>query len=354
MFSGFRPLQVYKHGVDIPTVFENYEINVCAVVRHKKNGPIGITISGNYNRISVYNEGKKVSIRLSRAVLSTFAGPPPTSKHTADHRISDRKLDDRLINLRWATDKQQRSNQIKYNKYKENIVVHNGIEKSVSDWASFLNIGRNAVRLRVKRDSDWNYKEYENMNNEIWKSVLETKSNPISFEVSNFGRLAKITKYGRTIIDPKHMKLNGGKYPCIQINRKKVSLHLVVFKTFFPNEYDMKKEEEVICHKNDNVYDCSIDNLVIGSLSKNAMDAHLNGKFDGKKSQMQCIIAEHKETGIMYDFASIREAIRWLKENTDWKKACRKSIYTCLRNNTRSAYGYKWAYGGSQSQPARY
>ena len=40
MFSGFRPLQVYKHGVDIPTVFENYEINVCAVVRHKKNGPL--------------------------------------------------------------------------------------------------------------------------------------------------------------------------------------------------------------------------------------------------------------------------------------------------------------------------
>ncbi len=54
-----------------------------------------------FNRVTVYFGAKKRMCQVSRLILESWVGPPPTSKHVAAHRngVTD---DDRLDNLMWA------------------------------------------------------------------------------------------------------------------------------------------------------------------------------------------------------------------------------------------------------------
>lgn len=58
--------------------------------------------SGLYFVVSLARDGVETSARISRIVLTAFVGPVPSPEHQSAHGNGNR-LDNRLINLRWAT-----------------------------------------------------------------------------------------------------------------------------------------------------------------------------------------------------------------------------------------------------------
>ena len=91
-----------------------YEVSTLGRVRTKSTGEYR-ALSGNApndNKTKYY----KVSFpggtySVARLVLYAHVGPPPSPEHTADH-INRNTLDNRLLNLRWASRVEQRANQI--------------------------------------------------------------------------------------------------------------------------------------------------------------------------------------------------------------------------------------------------
>ncbi len=109
---------------DIPGTGGTYKISADGVVvssRHRglRDGwwiVLRCTKSKNsrpFARVCLYMDGstKPAHYQLSRLLLETFVGPPPTALHVAAHRngITD---DDRLENLVWSTSQEVKHAQI--------------------------------------------------------------------------------------------------------------------------------------------------------------------------------------------------------------------------------------------------
>ena len=58
--------------------------------------------SGGYLTCSIRTNGAKLTTTVQRLVLEAFAGPPPTSRHEANHK-NGIKQDNRPENLEWVT-----------------------------------------------------------------------------------------------------------------------------------------------------------------------------------------------------------------------------------------------------------
>ena len=117
-------------------IFDKYTISTSGLVKNKKTGEILNTCKiGKYSSTKVFNgTGKRCSVKLGRALLSTFVGCPPTVEHTADH-IDRNSNNDVLENLRWLCKKGQRNNQDRQDTYKSAFtVVKDGAEKTVKEW----------------------------------------------------------------------------------------------------------------------------------------------------------------------------------------------------------------------------
>lgn len=123
------------------TEYSKYTIDTSGVVRNKKTG----IVLGTFKNASEYNttgvsddNGKRRGIRVTRAVASTFLGPPPTTEHTADHK--DRNPNnDTLENIRWIGEPGQKKNRTTPATYKAAfIIVKDGIEKTNKGWIESL------------------------------------------------------------------------------------------------------------------------------------------------------------------------------------------------------------------------
>lgn len=78
-------------------------------VKHdsRKNQP-------EYLRVTVVDaRGAKKTFRVNRLVLIHFVGSAPTKKHAAAH-IDGNSLNNTLLNLKWATQKQNEADKIKH------------------------------------------------------------------------------------------------------------------------------------------------------------------------------------------------------------------------------------------------
>jgi hypothetical protein len=286
--------------------------------------------------------GKQKGIFVARAMLSTFVGPPPTPQHTADHIQSKNKLDNRLSNLQWADELEQRKNQNRPETLNGAFVIVHGEEgMTVNEWAERMGVHHNTIRNRARnvRNTEWSYKTYDDLPGEEWKDVEGPKTWKGWWMVSTFGRVAyHKDESTRKVSSPEELStLNG--YPRIGINGTDRSVHSVVFQTFRPDEYEAMKPDEMILHEDDDRMDCRIDKLRVGTASENGRDAHDNGKYDGTKTQRKPCVAHEGEWSKSFD--SLAEAVEWLHKN-DHKKAQNGPISKCLNGHRKTAYGFTW------------
>jgi hypothetical protein len=341
MFSGFKKVEIFFENGE-HKYFDKYEVNVCAILRNSKSKKIlGLHGSiGGYNRVSMYdNDGKSYMVSLARIVLSTFVGKPSTNQHTADHRRSHRKKDDRLLNLRWLDKSGQNKNRIHPSTNSNSmIIIHSGIELTTKEWSKKENVSDSAILGRARQGKEWTYKQYQDLKDERWLDVVGSKNSRGFWKVSNLGRAAYHSTFTRRVFDTKELVV-GDNYPSIFVNGKHMYLHCCIFETFKPEEYKLMQKDECILHNDDNRLDCSINSLRIGSQSENRKDAYKNGRYNGCKSQYRkCVGYRNNER---YEFKSLVDARDWLRINGH-PRASSGHITESMENNLKIRYGFVW------------
>lgn len=336
----FKTLEYYYYSGEY-VVFDKYEIDENTTVRNKKtNKNIGKYLLNGYHKINVNDEYEKSrGISVARAMLSTFVGKPPTVHHTADHINSSEKTDDSLENLRWADKSEQSSNQTRPKTLNNAFLIRHGDEyMTIKEWALRENVHEDTIRWRARDDTSWHFKEYEDLPWETWLRVEDSKNLKGFWKVSDKKRAAYHTNNARKVYSTYEMrKING--YPVICINGKHEYLHVVVFRTFRPDDYAKMNSGDVIMHCNDDKLDCDPLTLKIGTRSENAKNAHDNGRHDGKKTQRRKC-ACYKDDELIKCFDSLADAERWL--HTKNPKASFTAIIKCLSGKLKTAYGYVW------------
>jgi len=269
--------------------FEKYEIYIWGEVVHKqRQTSLSYKVnSAGYHIVSLYRDSlKPYQISVSRAVLSNFYGRPEKS-FTADHIDSTNKNYDALYELRWASNKQQGFNRCLPVDNKSSIVIVKGcVEKTAREWAESECVSMECVRSRARNKTHgFSYKVYPDLPGEIWKIIEGSVTKAGYWEISNMNRCAYLYTHARNVIDRERMCLTSNGYPTIAVKSKNELVHVLSFRTWFPDLWSNKKSNDVVCHRFDNKLDFRPENLYLGTFSKKGKDAHDNGRFDGGKSK---------------------------------------------------------------------
>ena len=349
-----KPLEYYfvkKENIE-HVVFNKYTIDEYGVVRNKKTGEVNVRKKEKYNAITVMNDvGKRRDLLVGRAMASTFLGPPPTPKHTADHIDNKRPNYDALSNIRWLDMNGQKYNRTMPDTQKSAfIVVKDEEEKSAQEWVDHLKDEKNLVdreytanMIRYYAQNKQNgflYKEYPDLSGEVWKYIVDSKTIRGDYwEISNMNRVKQITKFAENVLSGERLGLTNG-YPRVNINRKIWLCHILAFMTFFPEKYAAKKPEEMVLHENDDKMDFRPHKLRLGSQSDNMKDAHDNGKHRGKQSErMRCV--SYIDGVFEKEHVSQCDAVKYLK-SLGYDKAIQNGIGQALSGNRKTVYGRTW------------
>jgi len=345
-----KPLEYYfaKEGVIEHVIFNKYTINEYGVVRNKKTGKMITTYKiEDYNAIGVYaDDGKRRGVMVGRAIASTFLGPPPTPEHTADH-IDVTPKNDTLENIRWLCKSGQSKNRDIPGKYNTTfLIVKNGEEKTSKEWAEHLKDEKNHLgheytdgmikKYAQKKQLGFSYKEYPDLDNEVWKDIVGTKE---KWKISDMNRVKQITSHAENVLSGDRIGLVKG-YPKVSISGKTWPCHILSFMTFFPEEYANKKKNEMILHEDDDKLDFRPHKLRLGTHSANAADAHKNGKYENMKSvKMKCV--SYLQGIIEKEHESQHDAAKYLKSKGH-PKASEGNICIALSGIYRTAYDRTW------------
>ena len=149
--------------------FENYEISNLGNIRVTKTGKIKKASINRYYTVKLNNNSKSTTYKIHRLIALAFI-PNPENKECVDH-IDRNKLNNSIINLRWATksenciNKKVMSNNKstvsgvcyypKMGKWRVNIII-NGRQKHIGYYENF----DEAVKVR-KEQEEIHYKEFK-------------------------------------------------------------------------------------------------------------------------------------------------------------------------------------------------
>jgi hypothetical protein len=341
-------LQYYSED-GIYKKFNKYTLYHFGFVRNRITGLVlKNSHRGTYNVVSVFDdEGKQVQIRIARAIASTFIGPPPTLEHTADHKNKNRD-DDTLDNIRWNDKSGQTRNQDRPETYKAAfIVVKDGVEKTASEWAEHLQNERNHLnhvytegmitKYAQKKQNGFAYKEYPDLPNETWKIIYGSKTTRGDYwKISDMNRVKFITKFAENVLSGERLRLTNCGYPKVQVGK----CHILVFKSFFPDEYANKKPGEIILHEDDDKLDFRPSKLRLGTRRDNAIDAYNNGCYDGTETA-RTTCASYIKGVFEKEHISQEEAVRYLK-SLGYDKSTHNNIGKALCGTLKTAYGRAW------------
>jgi hypothetical protein len=329
-------------------IFDKYTLYHFGFVRNRKTGQVLQNIkNGKYNFVSVYDdEGTRYNISISRAIASSFIGPPPSREHTADH-LDRNPDDDNIYNIEWATKSEQNKNQVRPGVNKDAlVVVRDGIEKTVNEWIEYLKHEKNSFGREYTKGAIENYlkkkmfgfafKDYPNLPGETWKSIPNTHN----WMISDMNRIKFITSRAENVISGERLGLSVKGYPTISINKKQKYCHILSFMAFFPDDWAAKKPNEIVLHKDDDKLDFRPHMLRLGTQSQNITDAHDNGCYDDSQSgRMKCVSYINGVYELLHD--SQTDAANYLK-HIGYKKASRKSIGPAIDGTRKSAYDRTW------------
>lgn len=333
-------------------IFEKYTIDTLGIIKHKISGKTPSYGNRAYNVCGVYDdEGSYRNIRVARAVASTFLGKPPTPEHTADHIESKQKKNDALSNIRWLCKPGQNSNRVMPETYRAAfVVIKDGVEKTINEWFECMNdvmsedhnITKTMISKYAQRKTrGFAFKEYPDLEGEVWKEIGGSKNKKGLWEISNMNRVKYITSIGtENVLWGERLGRKNG-YPFVSINGKIYYCHTLAFEAFHPKLWDTKKSEENVLHKDDDKEDFRPHKLRLGIDSDNVKDAHNNGKYDGTKSvRMKC--ASYID-GVLEkdDYISLTDAVEYLKSK-GYPKASHGNISNALSGKYKTMYGRTW------------
>lgn len=344
----------FENDHEVCVNFDKYTIDEQGDVRNKATGEAlrPSTDENGYRIVSVYDaSGEKRNIQIGRALASTFIGPPPTPAHTADH-IDQTPANDTLENIRWLCKRGQSLNQDRLDTFKTAFLIdRDGEEKTKKEWADYFNskgeknpYGREYTvgmiqQYAQKKQHGFSYKMYPDLPDEVWKDVEGSKTKQGMWRVSNMIRVKYVTKHAENVLEGERLGLQNG-YPTFYFNGKQWKLHVVVFMTFFPDEWANKKPDEMVLHNEDNKMDFRPEMLRLGTQSMNIKDAHDNGCYDGTLTARQKC-ASYKDGVFEKEHESQYDAAKYLR-SIRFDKASNRSISDALSGRRKTAYGRTW------------
>jgi len=336
-----------------PLETKRYTIDTLGVVRYavsyaERESPNISWDESGYAFVSITHNKKQYKLRIARIVASTFLGPPPDLTHTADHVYRNRN-DDRLDNIRWLDLPGQRANQERSETLKSALIIVNeqmNKEMTAKEWTEVFkkkngeSYNERTIRLFAEQKKHgFSYKEYPDLEGEVWKPVVGSENKKGRWEASNMCRMKYITIYADNVFSDERLGLING-YPVIKINGKQKLCHIVIFKTWFPDLYAAMKPEELILHENDNRKDFRPEKLRIGTQSMNMKDAHDNGKYDDTSiERKKC--ASYINGVLEKEYISQSDAANYLQSH-GWPKADPGNISKALSGIYKSAYNRTW------------
>ena len=279
----------YIKKINIDGLDEYYISNYGNIFNKNKIKLEGHKNLQGYIFVRLIQNNKSVLFRVHRLVCEVFNGKPPENKNFVDHinRIRD---DNKAINLRWVSHKENMSNKNKpdLNKNKEIMNYYLLLKKDDENFKIILNS---------------NYGNFEN------------------YSISNYGRI-KNNKTNK-ILKPKIT--DEGYFNILLMNnqnRLNIPIHRLVCE-FFNNKSNI--DDNVVNHINEIKYDNDYKNLEWVSVKKNNQHS---------KNISINMLDENKN--IIKTFTSYTEAFKYLKLK---HSGCIKT----QMDKGRKAYGYYWS-----------
>ena len=314
--------------------FENYHISNLGNVKNiKKNKLLKKSKGQYYLTVGINNLEKRQTFLIHRLVAQAFI-PNPENKPTVNH-INHDKIDNRVENLEWHTQKEQNEYNYKTEKYKrqttrarsvmctdkksENQITFRTIAEA-SEWLKQNSCAKNEQSclsgIRNALNSGyachgyyWVYNDLNNvdLDGEIWKEIpYEFTLGKPNYFISNKGRFKN--NKGK-IIDFK----NNNNYIQITIrnNNKHIvhQFHRIVAKLFVPNNDENK---QFVNHIDGNKINNCSDNLEWVTKSENTKHAHKSGLITKNSRKVN---QYDKNNNFIAQYNSIKEASIILKIN---------------------------------------
>ena len=293
---------------DIPSIngkcFDKYEVSSSGQIKNKKSGHIFSNKPNNAGYVrNPYrdNDGAKWSMCAHIVVAKTFLGDPASRDLTVDH-INRNRSDNRVVNLRWATRKQQITNSDKLKRVNKGqpIIQYNMEMDEIKRWVNIATAGNelgmhkgnisNACRGKLNSTGGfkWAY-ERQDLPGEIWK-----KHKTLGVFVSDMGRIksSKHIIYGS--------KTNNG-----YLMYRKKGVHVIIAEAFLHNP---KKKPEVN-HKDKDCTNNKLENLEWVTGSEQMIHSHKNSNAD-RYSTARIVKQYDLEGNFIKEYKSISEASR--------------------------------------------
>ena len=329
----------------IRTGYPNYSITNSGIIKNlktKKNlkGTIG---KDGYISVKLINNSGRKSHKVHRLVAEAFL-KNIEKKPTVDHKDRN-KINTHVINLKWATSKEQNQNKKHSTNQRETLsrsvnridVLTNSIIKTYAslveakEWLikNKLTTNKQAItgisqvcngKNKTAYGFKWSFTDNISIDNEIWIGLLpELVDGTKGYKISNLGRIK-----GRTGRINAGWGLNG--YIQVSVGKKTYALHRLVAKAFIIS-IDPKQIE--VNHKDGNKKNNTTTNLEWVTHTENVQHA-----FDTGLSPTKPVIQYDLSGTKIRSYHSIAEAERALKLEIS-------SISKALDKEKR-AHGFIW------------
>ena len=313
--------------------YPNYSVSNFGRVKNDVSNKIilGSTVRGYKLIYLPHVTGKSKYIPVHRLIALSFLGEPPDIGMSVDHINRDRS-DNRLSNLRWATQKQQCLNKT----FSQSSITTKKVEQCKMDgsiikvWNSRIeaanSLGLNVRRItacctgkkKFYRNYLWRNSIIQDKPGEIWKPSIDPDF--AGFFVSSLGRVRTLNNtitYGS--------ESSGYKRTSIRNNGivKTKMVHCLIAESF------LGKQDLYVNHKDGNKSNNMIQNLEYVTLNENTQHAFDTGLHSGQTAVIKCDI-----NGIELDrYQSIKKAETSLGVG---------GIWSVLAGKTKTAGGYVW------------